>query len=106
VALYNPASARRRDQLRRALEILRTQRPAATPVIVARNLGRSGEAVDLTTLAAFDPESVDMLTLVMIGSSRTRAFASGAARWVYTPRGYSVKRAVDPQIAGTALEKP
>jgi cobalt-precorrin 5A hydrolase/precorrin-3B C17-methyltransferase len=106
VALYNPASARRRDQLRRALEILRAQRPATTPVIVARNLGRTGEAVDLTTLAAFDPESVDMLTLVMIGSSRTRAFANGAVRWVYTPRGYSVKRAVDPQIAGASAEKP
>lgn len=92
VALYNPASARRRDQLRRAVAILRAQRPAATPVVVARNLGRPGEAMTVTDLAAFDPDTVDMLTLILIGSSRTRAFAHGADRRVYTPRGYAAKR--------------
>jgi cobalt-precorrin 5A hydrolase/precorrin-3B C17-methyltransferase len=91
VALYNPASARRRDQLRRAKEILLAQRPAETPVIVARNLGRTGERVDLTDLAALDTGSIDMLTLLLIGSSRTRAITAGAARWVYTPRGYAAK---------------
>jgi cobalt-precorrin 5A hydrolase/precorrin-3B C17-methyltransferase len=93
VALYNPASARRRDQLVRAIAILRAQRPAATPVVVARNLGRASESVSVTDLAAFDTDAVDMLTLLLIGSSRTRSFASGATRWVYTPRGYAAKHA-------------
>jgi cobalt-precorrin 5A hydrolase/precorrin-3B C17-methyltransferase len=106
VALYNPASMRRRDQLRRAIEILRAQRPAATPVIVARNLGRAGEAIEVTTLAAFDAAAVDMLTLLLIGSSRTRAFDAGGARWVYTPRGYAAKHAASPQIAESPAEKP
>jgi cobalt-precorrin 5A hydrolase/precorrin-3B C17-methyltransferase len=108
VALYNPASLRRRDQLRRAIHILRAQRPAATPVIVARNLGRVGESVGVSTLAAFDTEAIDMLTLLLIGSSRTRAFATGSAQWVYTPRGYAAKRAAEPQDAdiGAAADKP
>jgi cobalt-precorrin 5A hydrolase/precorrin-3B C17-methyltransferase len=93
VALYNPASARRRDQLTRAMQILRAQRPAQTPVVVARNLGRPSETVAVTDLAALDTDTIDMLTLLLIGSSRTRRFASGSARWVYTPRGYAAKRA-------------
>jgi cobalt-precorrin 5A hydrolase/precorrin-3B C17-methyltransferase len=93
VALYNPASARRRDQLTRAIAILRAQRPATTPVIVARNLGRASEAVAVTDLASLDTDAIDMLTLLLIGNSRTRHFASGTTRWVYTPRGYAAKRA-------------
>jgi cobalt-precorrin 5A hydrolase / precorrin-3B C17-methyltransferase len=104
VALYNPASMRRRDQLRRAIAILTAQRPPETPVIVARNLGRTGEAVTIVELASFDPESIDMLTLLLIGSSRTRSFAHGAARRVYTPRGYAAKRS-DARAAASA-DKP
>jgi cobalt-precorrin 5A hydrolase/precorrin-3B C17-methyltransferase len=104
VALYNPASARRREQLPRAIEILRAQRPPATPVVVARNLGRSGETVDVTTLAAFDAAVVDMLTLLLVGSSRTRAFADSVSRRVYTPRGYAARRAEPDAVA--PAEKP
>jgi cobalt-precorrin 5A hydrolase/precorrin-3B C17-methyltransferase len=93
VALYNPASARRRDQLTRAIAILRAQRPVSTPVVVARNLGRASETVAVTDLASLDMDAIDMLTLLLIGSSRTRSFASGSTRWVYTPRGYAAKRA-------------
>jgi cobalt-precorrin 5A hydrolase/precorrin-3B C17-methyltransferase len=92
VALYNPASMRRRDQLRRAMSILGAQRPPQTPVIVARNLGRPNETVAITDIAALDPESIDMLTLLLIGSSRTRCFARSDGQRVYTPRGYAVKR--------------
>lgn len=91
LALFNPASMRRREQLVRALDILRAHRPAGTPVVVARNLGRAGERVDLTTLGALDPGSVDMLTLLLIGAAGTRAVDAGTRRWVYTPRGYSAK---------------
>ena len=84
VALYNPVSKRRRDALPRARDILLSRRPQDTPVILARNLGRPGEAVRTITLAALDVDDVDMLTLVIIGSSRTRT----AGGWVYTPRGY------------------
>jgi len=84
IAFYNPMSLRRRALLPWAREMLLEHRPPETPVVVARDLGRSGESVALTTLEALDPETVDMLTLVLIGSSETRRFG----RWVYTPRGY------------------
>ena len=39
---------------------------------------------------------MDMLTLVMIGSSETRAIARGdGGTWVYTPRGYAAKHLDD-----------
>jgi cobalt-precorrin 5A hydrolase/precorrin-3B C17-methyltransferase len=91
VALYNPASRRRRWQLGRAKEILLRLRPPSTPVVLARNLGRDGESVEVLALDAFDPGRADMLTLVLVGSSRTKAFQSGARRWVYTPRGYAAR---------------
>ena len=94
VALYNPVSQRRRRQLGAARDILLRRRLPETPVVVARNLGRPGEAVSLTTLAALDPDAVDMLSLVLVGSSATRLGArpEGGA-WVYTPRGYAGKAA-------------
>jgi cobalt-precorrin 5A hydrolase/precorrin-3B C17-methyltransferase len=95
VALYNPRSARRTDQLAAARQILLRARPAATPVVLARNLGRSDERVDVTTLVALDPASVDMLTLVLVGSSTTRA----ADAFVYTPRGYAAKALRTPRTA-------
>jgi cobalt-precorrin 5A hydrolase/precorrin-3B C17-methyltransferase len=88
VALYNPQSKTRRELLPLAKQILATARPPETPVILARNLARADETVIITTLAEFDTESVDMLTLVMIGNSQTRVTKSGRA---YTPRGYEKK---------------
>jgi len=84
VALYNPVSKRRREALPRAREILLARRPEDTPVILARNLGRPGETVQAIALSALHVDAVDMLTLVIIGSSRTRRTGG----WVYTPRGY------------------
>jgi cobalt-precorrin 5A hydrolase/precorrin-3B C17-methyltransferase len=91
VALYNPVSGRRRHQLARAVEILSAHRPAETPVVLARNLGRPGEAVAVIDLAALTPDKVDMLTLVLVGSSETRRVAAGERLWVYTPRGYGAR---------------
>ena len=93
VALYNPVSRRRRTQLGLARDILLADRPPATPVIVARNLGRAGETVAVTTLGSLDPDKVDMLSLVLVGSSATRTLSRpGGGVWVYTPRGYDRKR--------------
>ena len=91
VALYNPASARRRTQLVEALAILRAARSPATPVVVARNLGRAGERVTITTLAKLDPASIDMLTILLIGASSTHLVSHGGRDLVFTPRGYGAK---------------
>jgi cobalt-precorrin 5A hydrolase/precorrin-3B C17-methyltransferase len=91
VALYNPASLRRRHQFDEALAILRRARSEATPVVLARNLGRAGEKVEILPLSRLTVDMVDMLTLVVVGSSRTRLVERGGRRWVYTPRGYAAK---------------
>lgn len=91
IALYNPASKARPDGIHRAFKIFRSERHASTIVIVARAVGRKDERVLVTTLEAADPASVDMQTLVIIGSSTTKVVARpGSERpWVYTPRGAS-----------------
>lgn len=81
---YNPRSRQRDWQLGRALAIMAGRRPASTPAAVVRNAFRHGQQVVLTTLAGFDAEAVDMLSIVIVGASTTE---SVAGRMV-TPRGY------------------
>ena len=91
VCFYNPVSQRRRDQLGKARDILLTGRSGTTPVILARQLGRPGESVEVIALADLTADKVDMLTMVVVGSSETRSFTAGGATWTYTPRGYGKK---------------
>lgn len=93
VCFYNPVSNRRRDQLPRARDILLTGRPPETPVILARQLGRPGETVEVIPLSELSADKVDMLTMVVVGSSETRSFRAGERTWTYTPRGYGKKMA-------------
>lgn len=89
IAFYNPASTQRKWQLGKAIEILLQHREAETPVILGRNLGRSGQSVRVCTLGEFQPEDVDMSTLVIIGSSQTAMISRAyGGVWVYTPRRY------------------
>ena len=88
VALYNPASMRRRRGLARAIEILAAKRPPSTPVVVARAVGREEQSVTATCLRDLDQSSIDMMTLLIVGSTETRS----TDRHVYTPRGYRAKR--------------
>ena len=99
VALYNPASGRRRIQLTQARAILAAHRPADCPVVLARNLGRQGEAVSITTLDDLDTDAVDMLTVIVVGSSQTRRVDRGGRAWLYTPRGYGAGDAADDGAA-------
>lgn len=92
IAFYNPVSMKRRTQLAWARDKLLEYRPATTPVILATNLGREGEHVRTVPLGALDVDDVDMLTVVVVGSSESRTVVTGDGKtWVYTPRGYSGK---------------
>jgi len=87
IALYNPASRARPKQIFDAFELLRRHVVAGAPVVFARAVGRTDEDIFVTTLRAADPGRADMSTLVIIGSSATRAIKrDGAAPFVYTPR--------------------
>ena len=84
VTFYNPRSRGRDHQLPDALDLLRAYRPPTTPVGLVRDASRAAQRVVLTTLADVRPEGVDMLTVVVVGSSQT---VEVAGRMV-TPRGY------------------
>jgi cobalt-precorrin 5A hydrolase / precorrin-3B C17-methyltransferase len=84
LSLYNPRSRGRDWQLGKVQEILLDHRTPDTPVGVVRDAYREGQRVTLTDLGSLRPESVDMLTVVIVGSSRTEV---RAGRMV-TPRGY------------------
>ena len=92
IAFYNPVSKRRRTQLEYAKGVLLEHRPENTPVILATNLGRDGELVRVVPLSELDINEVDMLTVVIVGSSETTTVDTGDGKtWVYTPRGYAAK---------------
>jgi len=88
IAFYNPRSRDRDWQLDRAVAIVRTYRSPSTPIAAIRNVTRPDETITLTSLADFDPTSVDMFTLVLVGNSQSFTVAGHMA----TPRGYRVER--------------
>ena len=71
-AIYNPKSHGRYWQLYRLVELfLQEGRSADTPVGYVRQAGRNDQEVKVTTLGAFDPEDVDMFTVLIIGNSQS-----------------------------------
>ena len=90
LALYNPASRTRREQLAQAIAVIARHRDGTTPVVVARAVGGDDESVLVTTLDQLDLDTIDMRTLLIVGSSTTRVIAAGDGRptRVYTPRRY------------------
>lgn len=83
-AVYNPKSHGRYWQLYRLQELFLEERSPDTPIGYVRQAGRNDEEIKITTLGAFDPEDVDMFTVVLIGNSQSY-IADGH---IITPRGY------------------
>ena len=83
-AIYNPKSHGRYWQLYRLQELFLMVRAADTPVGYVRQAGRSEQEVKVTTLGAFNPEDVDMFTVILIGNSQSYL----ADDKMITPRGY------------------
>ncbi|MEM7242281.1 MAG: precorrin-3B C(17)-methyltransferase [Pseudomonadota bacterium] len=91
IAFYNPVSKRRRTLLAEARDILLQHRPADTPVLLASSLGRSEEEIRYRRLVDLQVDEVDMLTVVLIGSSHSKLAQLGEGPRMYTPRGYARK---------------
>ena len=83
-AVYNPKSHGRYWQLYRLVELFLQHRSPDTPVGYVRQAGREEQVVKVTTLGAFDPEDVDMFTVIIIGNSQS--YISDGK--IITPRGY------------------
>ena len=83
-AVYNPRSNGRYWQLHRLKEIFLNSRSDSTPVGFVRQAGREDQEVHVTTLKDFDPDQVDMFTVVIIGNSQSYVWNQK----FITPRGY------------------
>ena len=83
-AVYNPKSIGRYWQLYRLQELFLQYRAASTPVGYVRQAGREEQEVKVTTLGQFDPEDVDMFTVLLIGNSQSYI----SDNRIITPRGY------------------
>ncbi|WP_126147756.1 precorrin-3B C(17)-methyltransferase [Synechococcus elongatus] len=88
IAFYNPVSQTRRWQLEAARDLLLAWRSPETPVLLARNIGREKQSIQIIDLSELSADLVDMNTVVLIGSSKTRQFESAGRHWLYTPRYY------------------
>jgi len=82
IALYNPRSASRPDDLARAFDILIQAGCGARIVIFAHAVTTAGENITSLPLSEATAEMADMRTLVIVGNSQTRR----VGRWIYAPR--------------------
>jgi len=83
-AIYNPKSHGRYWQLYRLQELFLKWRSPETPMGYVRQAGRDEQEVKVVTIADFDPEDVDMFTVILIGNSQSY-ISEGK---IITPRGY------------------
>ena len=95
-AVYNPKSHGRYWQLYRLQELFLMERATDTPVGYVRQAGRDEQEIKVTTLAAFDPEDVDMFTVILIGNSQSYISDSK----IITPRGYYREQQKDSDKVG------
>jgi precorrin-3B C17-methyltransferase len=84
ITLYNPKSKGRVTQIEEAAEIMQKYKAPETPVAIVKNAGREDEKVTAATLGTMLEHEIDMLTVVIIGNSRT--FVKNGK--IITPRGY------------------
>jgi len=84
-AVYNPKSNERYWQLYRLKELFLQERSPETPVGYVRQAGREEQEIKVTTLAEFNPQEIDMFTIVIIGNSQSYIFEG---KRIITPRGY------------------
>ena len=87
IALYNPKSQKRVQNIFEVQEILLRHKNKNTPVGIVTNAGRLNEQKIISTLENFTNEEINMFSLVLIGNSQTYVKAG----FMITPRGYEEK---------------
>lgn len=88
ISLYNPKSKGRPDYLRECMDIIKEYRADNTPVAVVRHALREGQSCKLFTIKDFDPEVADMMSIVIVGNSKSY-YKDGN---FITPRGYTLEK--------------
>ncbi|MDX8397080.1 MAG: precorrin-3B C(17)-methyltransferase, partial [Mariprofundaceae bacterium] len=87
IALYNPKSGRRTQQIVEAQRILLLHRNAKTPVAIVKSAYRRRQDIQMTTLDEMADKEIGMLTTVIIGNSSSYVKEG----LLITPRGYANK---------------
>ena len=87
VALYNPKSGRRTQQIVQAQQLFLRHRRPDTPVAIVKSAYRRRQAIVFTTLDSMSDCDIGMLSTVLIGNSHT--FVREGL--MITPRGYDNK---------------
>ncbi|WP_006787220.1 precorrin-3B C(17)-methyltransferase [Thiorhodospira sibirica] len=87
IALYNPKSRRRTEQINEAQRIIAQYRQPETPVMIVQAAYRSTQNIDACTLADLQSAAINMQSLVLIGNSQSY-MQDGL---MLTPRGYAHK---------------
>ena len=91
VALYNPKSGRRTQQIVEAQRLFLRHRDPQTPVAIVKSGYRPKQRIEFTTLDKMAEADIGMLSTVLIGNSNT--FIKHGL--MVTPRGYANKYAVE-----------
>ncbi|MFG6447311.1 precorrin-3B C(17)-methyltransferase [Roseateles sp. BYS180W] len=102
VALYNPKSGRRTQQIVQAQRLFLRHRRPDTPVAIVKSAYRRRERIEFTTLAQMCEADIGMLSTVLIGNSNT-TIQHGR---MVTPRGYANKYDVADGGSTREGEKP
>ena len=87
IALYNPKSKKRVQQIEELRRIVLKHRAPETPVGIVTAASRAEQSKAISTLADFTKETINMFSLVIIGNSQTYVKEG----WMLTPRGYGRK---------------
>ncbi|SJZ37184.1 precorrin-3B C17-methyltransferase [Selenihalanaerobacter shriftii] len=86
IALYNPKSKQRTEQIKEARNIFLKHKAPDTPVGIVRSAKRGTEEMMITDLENMLNHEINMVTTVIIGNSETFTFAD----LMITPRGYEL----------------
>ncbi len=84
VAIFNPQSKERDWQLKKTIKMFLEKREKDTPILIARQVGRKDQRISFSTLEDFPYSQIDMLTLIIIGNSKTKLVENK----FISPRGY------------------
>jgi precorrin-3B C17-methyltransferase len=86
IALYNPKSKKRVQNIEEVREILLQYKSPDTPVGIVNNASRANQVQVISTLRDFTKEDINMFSMVLIGNSKTYVKDG----YMITPRGYEL----------------
>lgn len=91
LALYNPVSKARPHQIDKVISIIKQNCEKDRIIIVATDVAREGQKTIITTIENLNVSDIHSRSILLVGSSQTKAFYQNKKHWVFTPRNYPDK---------------